>query len=213
MSETSRLAAAHAAADCAVFAGEHAALADAERGLDALEADLALARGRISNARFQSDQVERPDELAHFERAATLRERLGDVRGTGEALFWVGCHHQAVRGDHATATPVLERALDHARRAEDVRTQAYALRHLGVAEHRAGRLDQARELLEESTALRRRLGLDAGVAANLVGLIHIAVDQGRLEDAASLADEAAALAETSGAPPIAAQVAEARARL
>ncbi len=34
--------------------------------------------------------------------------------------------------------------------------------------------DEARALLEESTALRRTLGFTAGVAANLVGLIYLA---------------------------------------
>jgi Flp pilus assembly protein TadD len=48
-----------------------------------------------------------------------------------------------------------------------------ALRHLGIAEHRAGRLDTARQRLEESVRLRREIGLMPGVAANLVGLAYI----------------------------------------
>jgi hypothetical protein len=38
----------------AVFGGDTSALVEAERGLDAVEADAALARGLILHARFQS---------------------------------------------------------------------------------------------------------------------------------------------------------------
>jgi hypothetical protein len=91
-------------------------------------------------------------------------------------------------------------------------TMSDALRHLGVAEHAAGRLDAARERLEESTRVRREAGLLPGVAANLVGLAYAAAGQGRRADALALADEAAAIADASGAPAIARQAEEARAR-
>ena len=48
-------------------------------------------------------------ELPRFERAARLYRALGDARGEAEALFWVGCFHQVVQRDNATALPVLER--------------------------------------------------------------------------------------------------------
>ena len=87
------------------------------------------------------------------------------------------------------------------------------LRHLGIAEHMAGNLDSARELLEQSTRVRRRLGFSAGVAANLVGLSYIALGQGRAGDAATLLDEAGTLAHNDGAVAIADQVRTARKRL
>jgi hypothetical protein len=45
-----------------------------------------------------------------FVRAAQLYQALGDVRGEGESLFWVGCFHQVVRGGNDAAVPVLERS-------------------------------------------------------------------------------------------------------
>ena len=148
----------------AVFGGDAEALATAERGLDAVEADLALARGRILHARFLVGRDEDPDELPLFRRAARLYRALGDARGEGEALFWVGCFHQVVRNDEKTAVPALERSLKLAARVGDKLTESYVLRHLGIAEHQAGRLDAVRERLEESVRLRREVGFLPGVA-------------------------------------------------
>jgi tetratricopeptide (TPR) repeat protein len=197
----------------AVFGGDAGALATAERELDAVEADLALARGRVVHARFLEQQNEDPHELALFERAAQLYQMLGDVRGEGESLFWVGAFHQVVRQDNDTAVPALERSLELAAQVGDKLTMSYALRHLGIAAHTAGRLDAARQRLEESVRLRRGIGFLPGVAANLVGLIYIAAAEGRRDEALALAEEAGGIAEASGARGIVLQVEEARAQL
>jgi tetratricopeptide (TPR) repeat protein len=142
----------------AVFTGAAEPLAEADRQLDAAEADLAVARGRNMHTRFllHRDQdpagaAEDPGELPLFERAAALYRALGDVRGEGEALFWVGCCYQVARRDNEVAVPVLERSLELAAQAGDQAVMAEALRHLGIAAHAAGRLDEARQRLEEST--------------------------------------------------------------
>ena len=88
-----------------------------------------------------------------------------------------------------------------------------ALRHLGVAEHAAGRLEAAQLHLEESTRLRREMGAWPGVAANLVGLTYIAAGQDRRDDALKLIEEASAIAEASGAHGLMRQIEEARAQL
>ncbi|MDP4508636.1 tetratricopeptide repeat protein [Nonomuraea turcica] len=125
-------------------------------------------------------------------------------------MFWVGCFHQVVRSDLDSAIPLLEQSYDLATLAGDRHTQSEALRHLGIADHSAGRLDAARERLEESTRLRREIGLLAGVAANQVGLIYIAAAQGRRDDALALAEVAYATAEACGAQRIMRQLEEAR---
>ncbi|MFD8481510.1 tetratricopeptide repeat protein [Kitasatospora sp. NPDC059673] len=197
----------------AVFKGDSGALEPAERGLDGVEADLALARGRLIHARFMDERVEDARELGLFERAAELYGRLGDERGEGEALFWVGTFHQVVRDDNETALPALRRARELAARAGDRLTLSYVLRHLGIADHMAGRLDCARAHLEESTRLRRELGFLPGVAANLIGLAFLASQQQRREDAEELLAEAAELAEKSEAFGVQRWVAGARAEL
>jgi tetratricopeptide (TPR) repeat protein len=202
----------------ALIYGDAGALTVAEQDLDAAEADLALARGRVMHGRFLERRSQNPEqasgdpqELAYFERAAELYQAHGDVRGEAESLFWIGCFHQLVRRDNDTAVPVLERSLDLAAQAGDQMTMSEALRHLGIAAHAAGRLDAARQHLEESVRLRREIGFLPGVAANLVGLTYIAAGQGRQDDALALIDEAGAIAEASGAHGIMGQVEEARA--
>jgi tetratricopeptide (TPR) repeat protein len=204
----------------AVFTGETAPPAEADRQLDAAEADLAVARGRILHTRFLLRRDEAPaaaeadpGELPLFERAAQLYRELGDVGGESEALFWVGCFHQVARRDNATALPVLERSLELASQAGDKTVMAEVLRHLGIEAHAAGRTDAARQRLEESTRLRREIGQLPGAAANLVGLAYIAAAQDRHDDALALLDEAAAIAVASHAHRILEQVNEARAAL
>jgi tetratricopeptide (TPR) repeat protein len=192
----------------AVFTGDASVLIDADRDLDAVEADTALARGRILHARFVtgrgagSTPVEDPAELPLFERAAELYRTLGDTRGEAEALFWIGCLYQVIRRDNETAVPKLERSRELAEQVGDKPTQSEALRHLGVAAHLAGRWEEARERLEESSRLRREVGALPGVASNMVGLAYIAAAQDRRADALATLDEAHAIAQAHGAHAI-----------
>ena len=121
--------------------------------------------------------------------------------------------HQVIRRDQGAAVPVLQRSLELATRAGDPMTRSEALRHLGIAEHAAGRLEAARLHLEESTRLRREIGAWPGVASNLVGLIYIAAGQGRRDDVLKLAEEARAIAEANGARGLPRQIEEASAQL
>jgi tetratricopeptide (TPR) repeat protein len=202
----------------AVFGGDSAGLSGADRELDGVEADLALARGRIVHARFLQERdagtaAEDPAELPLFERAAELYRALGDVRGEGESLFWIGCFHQVVRRDNAAAAPYLNHSYELAAQADDKLTMSEALRHLGIAAHAGGEFDLARERLEQSTQLRREINLLPGVAANLIGLAYIAAAQERRDDAVAILDEAAALAKASNAGRILRTVEQARAEL
>ena len=206
-----------------IFAGDGEALAAADRLLDAAEAELLIARGRILHGRFLAERQENPGVQAResssrgesllFERALELFRSLGDESGEVEALFWIGCFHQVVRGDNDAAVPVLLQARELAVKVGDKVTHSDILRHLGIAEHSAGRLDEGRALLEESTEIRRALGLHAGAAANLVGLIYVARAQGRDHDARALAIEGRALASSAGATTILTQLDQAAAEL
>jgi tetratricopeptide (TPR) repeat protein len=118
-----------------------------------------------------------------------------------------------VRGDSDIAVPILQRSGELAAQAGDKLTLSYALRHLGIAEHAAGRLGTARAQLEESVRLRREAGFMPGVAANLVGLAYIAAAEGRRDGALALIEEAGAIARASGADGITAQVEHARTEL
>ncbi|TDD60317.1 tetratricopeptide repeat protein [Kribbella antibiotica] len=197
-----------------MFQGETDGLLAADRQLDAAEAELAVARGKLLHGRFlDGPGQEDPRELELFRRALELYDALGDERGRAEALFWIGCFHQVVRDDAEPAQEALESSAALARQTGDQLILSYALRHLGIAAHRAGRADEAARLLGESTQLRRSLGFTAGVAANQVGLIHLAIDQGRHADAESLLAEATTLAASANASTITNQLTAARGRL
>jgi tetratricopeptide (TPR) repeat protein len=200
----------------AVYAGDAEALTGAERELDVLEAATALARGQVLHRRFlhvrarpDATAVEDPAELPLFERALELFQASGDVRGEAEALFWIGCLHQVVRRDNVTAVPLLERAA----LTDDPSTRAEALRHLGTAAFAAGRLDEAREHLEESSRIRRASGELPGVASNLVGLAYVAAAQDRRADAVAALDEAHELARQHDAHAVLHDIEQARSAL
>jgi tetratricopeptide (TPR) repeat protein len=206
--------------DRVVFNGDAGALAEAHRDLDALDADAALARGRILHARFLHERAgagpapaEDPGELPLFQRAAELYQALGDVRGEAEALFWIGCLHQVIRRNVETAVPHLERSRELASQAGDKAVEAEALRHLGITASMAGRLDEARERLVESSRLCREVGALAVVAANLIGLAYLAADQDRSAEAVAHLDEAHAIAEAHGAHAIVRQIEQARTQI
>lgn len=217
MSGDQRIERARALYQEAVFGGDTSVLDDAERDLDGVEADVALARGRIVHARFLDQRAstgvppaEDPSELALFQRAAELYRELGDVRGEAEALFWIGCLHQVIRRDNDTAVPMLERSRELAAQVGDIPTEAEALRHLGIAAHMAGRLNEARQRLEESSRLNREIGKLPSVAANMVGLAYVAAGEGRRADALATLDEAYVIAGTRGAHVVVRQIQQAR---
>jgi hypothetical protein len=190
----------------AIFTGDRSALRDAERTLDHAHADLLIARGMVKHGHQllreeggASEESGGESELEDFEHAMTVYVEQGNLGGQAEACFWIGCFHQVVRRDDAVAVPLLQRSLELAREVGDKETASDALRHLGIAAHRAGRLGEAREQLLASTALREESGDKQGVAANLVGLIYIAAAEGRTSDAWADANRARELATRAGA--------------
>lgn len=213
MDDDARLTRANALYERAVFAGDDAALPAADRELDGVEADLALARGRVVHARFLARREDDPHELELFERACELYRRLGDVRGEGEATFWVGIYHQVVHSDWDTAPPFFERSYQLAVEAGDQLTMSYAARHLGFSLANDGDLAAARVRLEESVRLRREIGFVPGVAAGLLALADLAAQEGNADEARALLDEADDMAVSSGALGIRRWIAETRREL
>ncbi|WSQ06726.1 tetratricopeptide repeat protein [Streptomyces sp. NBC_01231] len=145
-----------------------------------------------------------------FERAAELYGRLGNPSGEADALFWVGCWHQVVKGDGAAGRPYFERSYELAKSVNDRMTMSYAIRHLGFAGKDAGHFDQARERLIESVTLRREIGFRAGEAAGLVALAYLAAETGDSPAAFRHLDEAQSVAESCGAKAVSGWIEQAR---
>jgi tetratricopeptide (TPR) repeat protein len=182
----------------ALFTGSAEARAAAARELDRAEAQLALGRGRVLHARFLAEREEDPDELALFERALGAAERADDPLLAGWCRFWIGLVHQVVRGEHELARPHLEAAHTAAGEAGDPVLGSYAVRHLGFCHDAAGDAQAAWDAFADSVRLRRAEGFLPGVAAGLLTLGEVALEQGRPEQARPLLAEARELAERTG---------------
>lgn len=185
--------------EAAMFGGDASALDQSDAVLDAVEAPLSMSRGKVLHVRFLNDREENSQELVLFERAAELYKRLGDVSGEADALFWIGCWHQVVKGDGVAGAPYFERSYALAKSVDDRMTMSYAVRHLGFADKDAGHFDQARERLTESVTLRREIGFRPGEAAGLVALAYLAAETGDTSAALRHLDEAQSVAESCGA--------------
>src|SRR2546421_6712992 len=83
MSAEDRLERAKTLYEQAVYSGDASVLTDAERGLDAVEADAALARGRILHARFLNERQRRLVTRRGPGRTAVVSARDPAVPGAG----------------------------------------------------------------------------------------------------------------------------------
>jgi tetratricopeptide (TPR) repeat protein len=184
----------------ALFAGSSEARDGARRELLRAEARLAQEQGRILHAKFLAERGdEDPRELELFERSLELAREAGDELLEAWARFWIGIVHQVVRGDGVTSLPHFELAYEVAKARDDTLLQSYAIRHLGFAWHEGGRRDEGLRALEESVELRRAEGFLPGVAAGLLTLAEIALEEDRADDARRLLAEAKEAADHSGA--------------
>jgi predicted ATPase/class 3 adenylate cyclase len=179
-----------------------------EFGIECLEAAgeadraaAAQARHLLDFARAVSPRLTGPDQRRWLDRlaveqdnlrAALDRLRSDDVRAALELAvalyrFWI------VRGQMRTGRRVLEDLLAapgaHAATSE----RARALDALGTITHEMSEYGVARALLEESLAIFRDLGDDAGVAATSTSLSWVAVMVGDFDTAVPLGEEALAL--------------------
>lgn len=196
--------------EAAMFRGDTSAPDRSDEVLDAVEAPLAMARGKVLHVRFLNDREEDGRERELFERAAELYRRLENAPGEADALFWTGCWHQVVKGDGTAGRPYFERSYALAKSVDDRMTMSYAIRHLGFADKDAGQFDLARERLTESVTLRREIGFQPGEAAGLVALAYLAAETGDRPTAFRHLDEAQTVAEECGAKAVAGWVERAR---
>ncbi|MEW2051762.1 tetratricopeptide repeat protein [Streptomyces sp. NPDC005476] len=199
--------------ESAMFGGDASALERSDDVLDAIEAPLSMARGKVMHVRFLNEREADSQELVLFERAAELYRRTGDTSGEADALFWVGCWHQVVRGDGAAGMPYFERSYALAKSVDDRMTMSYVVRHLGFARRDAGRFDEAREHLTESVRLRREIGFRPGEAAGLVALAYLSAETGDRSAALAHLDEAESVAEECGAKAVSEWIAQARTQI
>ncbi|HUQ80058.1 MAG TPA: HD domain-containing phosphohydrolase [Gemmatimonadaceae bacterium] len=133
------------------------------------------------------------ERLDRYREALALFIRLGDKHGLTRCWLATGDAHANV-GRLAAAREALEVALDTARQAHAPDLAAIATFALGTLDLKAGVLVRARERLDESLRLFTTVRDEAKRAAVLLALGHVAREDGRLADATSAYDAAAARA-------------------
>jgi tetratricopeptide (TPR) repeat protein len=95
--------------------------------------------------------------LDYFQQALTLRETVDDRQGWCESYFHLGLIAERERRfDDAVA--IFTTAYQQAQQAGFLGEQASAIRHLGFAHMRAGRVDAALEAFQEGLSLTERSG-------------------------------------------------------
>jgi class 3 adenylate cyclase/predicted ATPase len=133
----------------------------------------------------------------YHQRALDLRLTIGDRWGEAVSLVNLGlvCHSL---GDNATARTHCERALAIQREIGDRRGQGYSLTYLGHALTGLGDLQAATEAYEEAVSLRRELGQYSLLIDDWAGLAHIALAQGRSEQALEHVEDILAWIDANG---------------
>ncbi|HJP75584.1 MAG TPA: hypothetical protein VJ914_15040 [Pseudonocardiaceae bacterium] len=199
--------------DDATFGGRPELVAQGERELDSIEADLALARGKLLHARFLDGRVNRDErELPLFEKAVELYGKVGDRAKLADALFWVGCCHQVVLDDEGTALDYFHASYDLAAELDLDLIRSEAVRHLGFAAIRAGELALAETRFAESLRLREDANAAPGVIASaIIPLAVLADRRGDTDAAERLYAQAHRIAADNGAVGVLDWIEQARA--
>ena len=134
-----------------------------------------------------------------FDEALILAERGCDGPVLARALFGASQAPYAAGAWRATR-PLVERALEEARRAGDVATIADVILYHVLLHWMAGRDTEAERAALEGSDLARKLGDPTHLSQNTSMLAVVLTRRGELEEARALLQESKALAERSGGP-------------
>jgi predicted ATPase/class 3 adenylate cyclase len=146
---------------------------------------------------FSGDEAAVPGGLAEMDEALALFRSVRDPVGAGNVTWALGSHHY-FRGAPEAALPFFREALEQFRLAGDRTMEAWALKMLGSAELKLGRLDEAREALRHSLRHFHEASDTAGITIVFDDLSSTAVADGDLPRAARLRGAARALQATTG---------------
>jgi predicted ATPase len=133
------------------------------------------------------------------EEAFTLHRGLGDESGTAEAQLWLGWA-VANDGDWAMAEPMFDEAAHRFHRLGDEDQRLVATCFLAMALSELGHRDRAKALDDENLRRARDLGNQQLEATTLDGQARHALDDGRAQDALSLARQSLSLYDELGDP-------------
>jgi len=124
-----------------------------------LDDKVSMAHALFILGALESDQNQIESCLEHLERASEYAKESGNHALTASILYWYGDATADETGDSNSAIPLIERGLQEARLAGGASLISRGLFLLGVHLTMLGRLEQARDYLEET--LQRSQKLDA----------------------------------------------------
>ena len=127
-------------------------------------------------------------------RALEIGSELNNPFMIGRSLDWLGWAYSSL-GMYELAEQFYTNAVEVGApggKVQHVAVWGLGLQELGALHFKMGRLDQAKKELEETTNFARTNGIDVGVAEGSAHLAELALAEGRLSDAETLAAEALA---------------------
>jgi non-specific serine/threonine protein kinase len=134
---------------------------------------------------------------ASLEEGLAIVRELGDNRGIGYALFFLGALHLAT-DDLSSARPILEESLAHLQAADDTWWVGNTLIQLGWAINRQGDPDRALELFDRALDISTEFGDTRGTARALLYIAEARSSLGDFEAARQNYDEALKLCREIG---------------
>ena len=134
-------------------------------GDEASRAQAALDWGVL----LSNEQGRSPEHDLFFEEALAIYQKLGDVRGMGNALNQLGLTAYFL-GDYSAARTYFEAALAQRRTLNDPVLLTGAFNNLGLAAYALGDYPAARAYHEETLRLRQTLGLEGRIAQSRINL-------------------------------------------
>jgi len=134
---------------------------------------------------------------AAIEESLGIVRELGDSRGIGYALYFLGSMHIAA-GDLAAARPVLEDSLAHLQAADDAWWVGNTLIQLGWVINRQGDPDRALELFDRALDISTQFGDTRGTGRALLFIAEARSSLSDFEAARQNYDEALKLCRQIG---------------
>jgi tetratricopeptide (TPR) repeat protein len=186
------------------------AVSDGDRGLEAAAScrlGMVMHYANITRrmAGHEVLDADVDDEEGLFRHALSVTEDLKDLAGTAQSLFGLGLVHQVIRGDSASAMPLLWRALEicESRGDEvDLYTRSEVHRHVGFY-YGVEEVDtaQAVSYLQRSLELREELGDPRLLPSGLDALAEAEVDAGNPRRAIELLEQSILIGRQAGLLP------------
>ncbi len=178
------------------------ALAFYQEALDGVAVDDPALAGSIADielayAGVKYRQGDYAATIEHATRAVEFAERVGDLRAIGHGLYLT----DIALTEEGTTDPTLgERALPLLEEAGDLVGQSSLVNNAGVASYYAGRWNEALELYRRSGELAAKAGDVVNAARAQYNEAEVLADQGRLEEARALLEEALRIWRASSYP-------------